>query len=149
MLSLGEVTLEIRSTPGHTPESISIVVREHPDAKPWGVLTGDTLFIGDVGRPDLMASAGWTSEQLAEQLYRSLHDQLLSLPDETLVYPAHGAGSSCGKHMSAATASTIGEQRTTQLRPASHDRGGVRRDGDRRPAGGTGVLRVRRGREPP
>ena len=123
VLSLGEVTLEIRSTPGHTPESISVVVREHPDAKPWGVLSGDTLFIGDVGRPDLMASAGWTSEQLAEQLYRSLHDQLLSLPNETLVYPAHGAGSSCGKHMSAATSSTIGEQRATNyaLRPMTEE----------------------------
>jgi rhodanese-related sulfurtransferase len=113
VLSLGEVTLEIRHTPGHTPESISIVVRQQPDADPWAVLTGDTLFIGDVGRPDLLTSVGWTAEDLAGQLYRSLHEQLLSLPDDTLVYPAHGAGSACGKHLEAAASSTIGEQRAT------------------------------------
>ena len=86
-LVLGEVVLEIRATPGHTPESISIVLFEHPDADPWGVLTGDALFIGDVGRPDLMASAGWTPDQLARRLYRSLRDKLLTLPDTTRVYP--------------------------------------------------------------
>lgn len=112
-LSLGEVTLEIRHTPGHTPESISIVVRPHPDAEPWAVLTGDTLFIGDVGRPDLLTSVGRNADSLARDLYHSLRRQLLTLPDTTLVYPAHGAGSSCGKHMSAAASSTIGEQRTT------------------------------------
>ncbi len=110
-LSLGEVTLEIRHTPGHTPESISIVVFERPGDPPWGVLTGDTLFIGDVGRPDLLTSIGWTAEDLARQLYRSLHEQLLTLPNATAVFPAHGAGSACGKHLSSAAASTIGEQR--------------------------------------
>ena len=112
-ISLGEVTLEIRHTPGHTPESISIVVYENEDSAPYAVLTGDTMFIGDVGRPDLLSSKGVTSGELASQLYDSLHDQLLTLPDETLVYPAHGAGSSCGKNLSTDTSSTIGVQRTT------------------------------------
>jgi glyoxylase-like metal-dependent hydrolase (beta-lactamase superfamily II)/rhodanese-related sulfurtransferase len=122
-LVLGEVVLEIRATPGHTPESISIVVFERPDVEPWGVLTGDTLFIGDVGRPDLLASVGWTPEQLARRLYRSLRDKLLTLPDATRVYPAHGAGSACGKSMSDAVKSTIGEQRATNyaLAPMSED----------------------------
>ncbi|MGZ6963820.1 MAG: MBL fold metallo-hydrolase [Acidimicrobiia bacterium] len=123
-LSLGEVTLEIRHTPGHTPESISIVVWEHAgDAVPWGVLTGDTLFIGDVGRPDLLTSIGWTADDLAHRLYRSVHDQLLSLPDPTRVYPAHGAGSACGKSLSSARESTIGDQRRTNyaLAPMTED----------------------------
>ncbi len=123
-LSLGEVTLEIRHTPGHTPESISIVVWAHPeDPAPWAVLTGDTLFIGDVGRPDLLTSIGWTADELARRLYRSVHDQLLSLPDSTRVYPAHGAGSACGKSLSTAVESTIGEQRSTNyaLAPMTED----------------------------
>jgi hydroxyacylglutathione hydrolase len=110
-LSLGEVELEILATPGHTPESISIVVRERAGAQPFGVLTGDTLFIGDVGRPDLLAAVGITPEEMAAQLYRSLHERLLTLPDATKVYPAHGAGSACGKHLAAETQSTIGQQR--------------------------------------
>jgi len=112
-LSLGEVTMEIRHTPGHTPESISIVVHPTEGSEPWAVLTGDALFIGDVGRPDLLTSVGRTADSLARDLYRSLHEQLLVLPDETLVYPAHGAGSACGKHLSTAASSTIGEQRAT------------------------------------
>jgi hydroxyacylglutathione hydrolase len=122
-LDLGEVIVEVRATPGHTPESISLVVYEHPDAEPWGVLTGDTLFIGDVGRPDLLASAGWSPDQLARRLHRSLHDRLLTLPDSTRVFPAHGAGSACGKTMAAEAESTIGEQRATNyaLRPMSED----------------------------
>lgn len=111
-ISLGEVELEIRHTPGHTPESISIVVREKADDEtPYGVLTGDTLFIGDVGRPDLLASIGFTRDELADQLYDSLHNKLLTLPDETRVFPAHGAGSACGKNLSTDTMSTMGEQR--------------------------------------
>ena len=106
--------LEIRHTPGHTPESISIVVWEHADDDvPYGVLTGDALFIGDVGRPDLLASLGFTRDELAEQLYDSLHDKLLTLPDATRVYPAHGAGSACGKNLSTETWSTIGDQRSS------------------------------------
>lgn len=121
-ISLGEVTLEIRATPGHTPESISVVVYEHEgDTEPWGVLTGDALFVGDVGRPDLMASAGWTADELARSLYRSVHDRLMTLPDTTLVFPAHGAGSACGKHMSSARSSTIGNERTTNYAVALAD----------------------------
>ena len=111
---LGEIVLEIRHTPGHTPESISIVVWEHADdPEPWGVLTGDTLFIGDVGRPDLLASIGFSRDELADCLYDSLQDKILTLPDATRVYPAHGAGSACGKNLSTETSSTIGEQRET------------------------------------
>ncbi len=133
-ISLGEVTLEIRHTPGHTPESISIVVYEKPDdlpdasvpgdqGRPWGVLTGDTLFVGDVGRPDLLASIGYTREELASLLYDSLRDKLMVLPDETRVWPAHGAGSACGKNLSTETSSTIGEQKATNyaLAPMSRD----------------------------
>jgi glyoxylase-like metal-dependent hydrolase (beta-lactamase superfamily II)/rhodanese-related sulfurtransferase len=106
------VALDVLATPGHTPESISLVVWEDVDDEaPYGVLTGDTLFIGDVGRPDLLSAAGLSSSDLARRLYRSLHDKLLRLPDVTRVYPAHGAGSACGKNLSSATVSTIGEQR--------------------------------------
>lgn len=110
-ISLGQVELEIRHTPGHTPESISIVVFESADSPPHAVFTGDTMFIGDVGRPDLLSSKGVTSEELASNLYDSLHDQLMSLPDETVLYPGHGAGSSCGKSLSSNTSCTIGQQR--------------------------------------
>jgi rhodanese-related sulfurtransferase len=108
-----EVRLEVLETPGHSPESISIVVSElaRDGAAPYAVLTGDTLFIGDVGRPDLRASLGWSAEELGGLLYDSLRDKLLRLPDATLVYPAHGAGSLCGKNLSTDTVSTIGAQR--------------------------------------
>jgi len=105
--------LQVLETPGHTIESISILVfdlQKNP-AEPCAVLTGDTLFIGDVGRPDLRASLGWTAQALSSHLYDSLHSKLLPLPDETLVYPAHGAGSLCGKNLSSDTVSTLGEQR--------------------------------------
>lgn len=112
--SLGDVTLEFLHTPGHTPESLSIVVYEHAgDEIPYGVLTGDALFIGDVGRPDLLASIGFTREELAEKLYDSLHNKLMTLPDATRVYPAHGAGSACGKNLSTDLWSTMGEQKAT------------------------------------
>ena len=112
--SLGEVTLQFLHTPGHTPESLSIVVYEHPgDEIPYGVLTGDALFIGDVGRPDLLASIGFTREELADKLYDSLHNKLMTLPDATRVYPAHGAGSACGKNLSTDLWSTMGEQKAT------------------------------------
>ena len=110
--SLGEVQLEFLHTPGHTPESLSIVIYEHPgDTVPYGVLTGDTLFIGDVGRPDLLASIGFTRDELADKLYDSLHNKLMPLPDATRVFPAHGAGSACGKNLSTELVSTMGEQR--------------------------------------
>lgn len=114
-LELGDVRLEFLETPGHTPESVSIVVRDTVGGtgKPAAVLTGDTLFIGDVGRPDLMASVGASAEELAGLLYDSLHGKLLKLPDETIVYPGHGAGSMCGKSLSSETSSTLGQQRLT------------------------------------
>ena len=114
LIPLGKVVLEVRETPGHTPESISIVVYpDGTDSQPAGVLTGDTLFIGDVGRPDLLSAIGYTADELAVQLYHSLHEKLMTLPDATKVWPAHGAGSACGKNLSTETVSTIGEQRRT------------------------------------
>ncbi|HEX5366196.1 MAG TPA: rhodanese-like domain-containing protein [Acidimicrobiales bacterium] len=122
-ISLGDVTLEVRATPGHTPESISIVVYEHgDDDTPWGVLTGDTLFIGDVGRPDLLASVGRTPQELGHMLYDSLHTKLMTLPGSVRVFPAHGAGSACGKNLSTETQSTIGEQLRTNYALADVDR---------------------------
>jgi hydroxyacylglutathione hydrolase len=110
--ALGDVMLEFRHTPGHTPESLCVVVYEHADGTvPYGVLTGDTLFIGDVGRPDLLASIGYTRDELADKLYDSLHDKLMTLPDATRVYPAHGAGSACGKNLSTDLWSTMGDQK--------------------------------------
>ena len=120
-LECGRVRLTVLETPGHTIESISILVfdLDRDSSRPQAILTGDTLFIGDVGRPDLRASLGWSADQLGRHLYRSLHDKLLPLPDETLVYPAHGAGSLCGKQLSRDTVSTLGEQRRSNyaLRP--------------------------------
>ncbi len=112
-LELPGLRLEVLETPGHTIESISILVFDLAKGKdrPYAVLTGDTLFVGDVGRPDLRASLGWTAEELGGYLYDSLHEKLMKLPDETLVYPAHGAGSLCGKNISSDTVSTIGQQR--------------------------------------
>ena len=117
------VELEFLETPGHTPESMSVVVRAHGGAEPHAVFTGDTLFIGDVGRPDLLAAVGQTAEDLGRMLYDSLHTKLMPLPDTTLVYPAHGAGSACGKNLSTNTVSTIGEQRSTNyaLAPMTKD----------------------------
>ncbi|MEV4701731.1 MBL fold metallo-hydrolase [Actinoplanes sp. NPDC049316] len=113
-ISLGDVTLQIMETPGHTPESISVLVLEHAgDEVPYAVLTGDALFIGDVGRPDLLASLGYTAGQLGTMLYDSVQHKLMSLPDAVRVFPAHGAGSACGKNLSTERASTIGEQRAT------------------------------------
>ncbi len=111
-ISLGEVELEIMATPGHTPESISVVVREKAgDEVPYGVLTGDALFIGDVGRPDLLTSVGVTADELAHMLYDSVQRKLMGLPDAVRVFPAHGAGSACGKNLSTELSSTIGAQR--------------------------------------
>jgi rhodanese-related sulfurtransferase/glyoxylase-like metal-dependent hydrolase (beta-lactamase superfamily II) len=105
--------LQVLETPGHTIESISILVFDlrKNSAEPYAVLTGDTLFIGDVGRPDLRASLGWSANDLGSHLYDSLHNKILRLPDETLVYPAHGSGSLCGKNLSSDTVSTLGVQR--------------------------------------
>jgi len=113
ILEFGRVRLKVLETPGHTPESISIVVYDlsASDTQPHAVLTGDTLFIGDVGRPDLRAALGWTATELGGLLFDSLHNKLMALPDGSLIYPAHGAGSLCGKAISKETVSTLGEQR--------------------------------------
>ena len=113
VLEFGQLRLRVLETPGHTPESITILVfdTQRQDQVPYAALTGDTLFIGDVGRPDLRASLGWSAADLGGLLYSSLRQKLLPLPDETLVYPAHGAGTICGKNLSTDTVSTIGVQR--------------------------------------
>jgi len=112
-IELGRVRLQAIETPGHTPESISIAVYDldRSETEPQAVLTGDTLFVGDVGRPDLRAALGWSAADLGGLLYESLRTKLLTLPDASLVYPAHGAGSLCGKAIGKETVSTIGEQR--------------------------------------
>ncbi|MQA31299.1 MAG: MBL fold metallo-hydrolase [Luteitalea sp.] len=120
-IEFGRVRLQALETPGHTPESISIEVfdLDRDATEPYAILTGDTLFVGDVGRPDLRASLGWSASDLGAKLYDSLWMKLLTLPDSSLVYPAHGAGSLCGKALGKETFSTIGEQRRTNyaLRP--------------------------------
>jgi hydroxyacylglutathione hydrolase len=125
IVEFGRVRLKALETPGHTPESISILVYDlnASDARPYAVLTGDTLFIGDVGRPDLRAALGWSATELGGMLFDSLHTKLLPLPDESLVYPAHGAGSLCGKAISKETVSTLGEQRRLNyaLQPMSKE----------------------------
>ncbi len=111
-IRLGKVRIAALETPGHTPEGMSLVIiDEEKSSQPWAVLTGDTLFIGDVGRPDL--SKAHTPQQLAGMMYDSLHDKLLKLGDDVLVYPAHGAGSLCGRNMRAERSSTIGMERRT------------------------------------
>jgi glyoxylase-like metal-dependent hydrolase (beta-lactamase superfamily II)/rhodanese-related sulfurtransferase len=111
-LKFGQASIGVLETPGHTAESICLVVTDREKSPaPWAVLTGDTLFIGDVGRPDL--SPGHTPAELAGLLYDSLHHKLLTLADSVLVYPAHGAGSLCGKNMRAERSSTIGTERLT------------------------------------
>lgn len=110
---LGKLTIRVLHTPGHTPESTTYLLLDEGN-KPYAIFTGDTLFIGDVGRPDLAQKSGeLTKEDLAGWLYDSLRNKLMTLPDEVLVYPAHGAGSACGKNMSSETWSTLGEQKKT------------------------------------
>src|SRR3989454_813576 len=124
-VEFGHVRLTALETPGHTVESISILVHDlaRDATRPYAVLTGDTLFNGDVGRPDLRAALGWSPTELGRLLFESLRAKLLPLPDPTLVYPAHGAGSLCGKAISAETVSTVGEQRRSNyaLQPMSQE----------------------------
>ncbi len=123
-LNVGKVKLKFLETPGHTPEGITILAEntENKEA-PVKMFTGDTLFIGDVGRPDLIGSKGFTAEEMGGFLYDSLHEKILPLPDETEVYPAHGAGSLCGKSLSKETWSTLGQQRKMNyaLQPMSKE----------------------------
>ncbi len=109
-LLVGDINLKFLETPGHTPEGITILA-SGTKGEPDKLFTGDTLFIGDVGRPDLIGSKGFTAEQMGSMLYDSLHEKILPLPDETEIYPAHGAGSLCGKSLSKETWSTLGNQR--------------------------------------
>lgn len=123
-LSLGKIKLKFLETPGHTPEGITILAENTESAdEPMKIFTGDTLFIGDVGRPDLIGSKGFTADEMASMLYDSLREKILTLPDETEVYPAHGAGSLCGKSLSKETWSTLGEQRKSNyaLQPMSKE----------------------------
>ncbi len=124
-IEMGDVRLVALETPGHTPESISILVYDLASDResPYAVLTGDTLFIGDVGRPDLMAAKGISPEELASLLYDSLHQKLLTLPDATRVYPAHGAGSLCGRALKDERVSTIGQERQWNYACAPMERG--------------------------
>ncbi len=120
-LQVGSVELRPLETPGHTPESMCWLTVE--SGQPVKVLTGDTLFIGDVGRPDLAAGRGYTPQQMASMMYDSIHKKLLTLPDAVEVWPAHGAGSACGRNISSETSSTIGAQRRTNyaLQPMSRE----------------------------
>ncbi len=123
-LTVGKIKLKSLHTPGHSPDSISVVL-EH-DGQDKAVFTGDTLFVGDVGRPDLRENAGKTQpkrEELARQMYHSTREKLMKLDDEVVVYPAHGAGTLCGKNLSDASNSTIGEEKATNsaLQPMSED----------------------------
>ena len=123
-LNVGKINLRFLETPGHTPEGITIVAEDTADRdEPLKMFTGDTLFIGDVGRPDLVGSKGFTAEEMGSMLYDSLHNSILGYPDETEVYPAHGAGSLCGKSLSKETWSTLGNQRQFNyaLQPMSKD----------------------------
>ena len=123
-VKIGKVVLRIMETPGHTPESICVLVTDtEVSDRPQKILTGDTLFIGDVGRPDLSGGQGYTPQMMAGMMYETLHEKLLKLSDEVEVFPAHGAGSMCGRNMSKETSSTIGEQRRFNhaLKPMSKD----------------------------
>lgn len=109
-IKLGKITITVLHTPGHTLESVTYLLKDE-NGKPCCIFTGDTLFIGDVGRPDLAIKSDLTQEDLAGMLYDSLRNKIMTLPDDIIVYPAHGAGSACGKSMSKETFSTLGEQK--------------------------------------
>ncbi len=123
-LAVGKINLKFLETPGHTPEGITILAEDTEDLRqPLKMFTGDTLFIGDVGRPDLIGSKGFTAQEMAGLLFDSLYEKILPLPDETEVYPAHGAGSLCGKSLSKEIWSTLGQQRKMNyaLQPMSKE----------------------------
>ncbi len=123
-IRLGGVRLRVLETPGHTPESITVLAYDHGASAPAAMFTGDTLFVGDVGRPDLLASVGMSAADLASTMYDTLREKILLLPDETVVYPAHGAGSACGKNLSAERSSTLGAQKASNwaLQPMTRER---------------------------
>lgn len=119
---IGDVTIRVLHTPGHTPESSTFLLIDET-GKQHCIFTGDTLFIGDVGRPDLAIKSNITKEDLAGMLYDSLRNKILTLPDDVIVYPAHGAGSACGKNMSKETFDTLGHQKQVNyaLQPITRD----------------------------
>ncbi len=117
LLPLGDVKIKILHTPGHTMESITFLVID-PEGNEHAIFTGDTLFIGDVGRPDLPVKTDLSREDLASHLFDSLRNKIMTLPEDVIVYPGHGAGSACGKKMSDETIDTLGHQLKNQLRPA-------------------------------
>ena len=122
IISLGEIKLRALNTPGHSPDSISVVLKH--DGKDHAVFTGDTLFIGDCGRPDLRETAGSltaTREELAQQMYHSLREKLMILDENVLLYPTHGAGTLCGKALSEANSSTIGVEKLSNWALAEMD----------------------------
>lgn len=124
-IKLGKITLQSMNTPGHSPDSISILVKDE-NGKDYALASGDTLFVGDVGRPDLRESAGAISqkrEELARMMYNTIHEKLLNIPDDVYVFPAHGAGSLCGKALSDERYSTIGKEKATNyaLQPMGED----------------------------
>jgi hydroxyacylglutathione hydrolase len=121
VFKLGGLTIEVLHTPGHTIESSCYLLRE-ANGNPYAIFTGDTLFVGDVGRPDL-SSGNLSREELASMLFDSLQKKIITLPDHVIIYPAHGAGSSCGKNLGPDTYSTLGEERMTNyaLRAASRE----------------------------
>ncbi len=123
VFSLGSLTLVALHTPGHTPESTSFLLRDK-NSKNYAIFTGDTLFVGDVGRPDLAVKSNLTEKDLAGMLYDSIHEKIMPLEDDVLVYPSHGPGSACGKNIGKETWSTIGQQRKTNyaLQPISRDK---------------------------
>jgi len=122
VFQLGAITITVLHTPGHTNESVTYLLKDE-NGKPYCIFTGDTLFIGDVGRPDLVQQGALTMEDMAGTLYDSLHNKILTLPDEVLVYPAHGAGSACGKHMSKETFDTLGHQKEVNYALKAADKG--------------------------
>jgi hydroxyacylglutathione hydrolase len=122
IFQIGKIKIKLLHTPGHTPESSCYLLLDETDS-PYAVFTGDTLFVGDVGRPDLAVKSELTQEDLAGMLYDSLNNRLKTLPDEVIVYPAHGAGSSCGKNIGKETFSTIGQQKDSNyaMQPMSKE----------------------------
>ncbi|HAA00286.1 MAG TPA: MBL fold metallo-hydrolase, partial [Flavobacteriales bacterium] len=122
VLKVGKITITVLHTPGHTPESVSYLLKDE-NGKEHALFTGDTLFIGDVGRPDLAVKSNLTEKDLAGMLYDSLREKIMTLPDAVIVYPAHGAGSACGKNIGKETYSTLGEQKKNNyaLQPMSKE----------------------------
>ena len=138
VFKLGSLTIEVLHTPGHTIESSCYLLRE-ANGNPYAIFTGDTLFVGDVGRPDL-SSGNLSQEELASMLYESLQKKIAPLPDDIIIYPAHGAGSSCGKNLGPDTYSTLGEEKENKLCIAVGDERRIYKRSDRGTKNATTVF---------